>query len=523
MSREQPQTTSAAAFKTASGRKKLLIDAATSVLQLAVSSATLFILYRYLLQVLGAETLGLWSLLLAVSSTVQIANMGLGGSLTKAVAEADPAQDHAIPLQVQTTVISIGGIAALAALCVYPAAQFYLEFILKGESKAEVIALLPMVLLGFWLAMVSSVYQATLYGLQLIRHRNAVLAGESICHLALCVALAPRYGLAGIIAARVIQNVLTLASLVILLRIHVKSLPWVPRRWSRSVFNQLAGYAAEVQVITLLAMFADPFTKGLLGRYGSVAMVGYYEMANRLVQQFRAVVLSINQISLPMFAKANVADRPQVGELFMTAYRLNYFLCVPGFCLLVVCTPLISQAWIGRYESAFVGAVMLLSVGWLLNTIALPAYFASLGTGKLGLNLASHVLMSVMNVVLGFVLGSWLGGTGVILSWAAALGAAGALLISMYFRQSNRSASDLIPHSHRSLTLLCAVVFALAFLLELQLRHDLATMAVPGADAMVVGSFAISIALALLIICVAWSNETRRQIAGWAVAAFRVG
>lgn len=515
MSSEQSQTPSAADFKTASGKKKLLIDAATSVLQLVVSSATLFILYRYLLQALGPETLGLWSLLLAVSSTVQIANLGLGGSLTKAVAEMDSAQDHVIPLQVQTTVISIAVIAALVALCVYPAAQLYLGFILKGQSKAEAIALLPMVLLGFWLAMVSSVYQAALYGRQLIRHRNAVLAGESLCHLALCVVLAPRYGLVGIIAARVIQNVLTLATLVILLRIHVKSLPWVPHRWSRSVFNQLAGYAAKVQVISLLVMFADPLTKGLLGHYGSVAMVGYYEMANRLVQQFRAVLLSINQISLPLFAKANVADRPGVDELFMTAYRLNYFLCVPGFCLLVVCTPLISQLWIGRYEPDFVSAAMLLSLGWLLNTIALPAYFASLGTGKLGLNLASHVLLSVMNVVLGFVLGSWLGGTGVILSWAAALGAAGALLISMYFRQANWPASDLIPRSHRSLTLLCVVVFALAFLLELLLQNDL--------DAMAVGSFAISIALALVIICVAWCNETRRQISGWAVAAFRVG
>jgi O-antigen/teichoic acid export membrane protein len=49
-------------------------------------------------------------------------------------------------------------------------------------------------------------------------------------------------------------------------------------------------------------MLYDPITKALLTKFGGLSLVGYYEMANKLIYQIRSLKVSANQILVPAFA-----------------------------------------------------------------------------------------------------------------------------------------------------------------------------------------------------------------------------
>jgi O-antigen/teichoic acid export membrane protein len=455
------------------GNRRIVLNAGSSIVQLGVAIVTLFVLYRFLLDTVGAEGLGIWSLVLAASSMVQLANFGFSGSVVKQVADYDAKGDrNSMVSAIETAVISIAIAALIFTVAMFPIADYYIQFAFGDESTAKAMEILPLALAAFWTSMVTGMYQGALYGRHLIVQRNAILITESVTHLALCMALAPKYGLPGLAYARLGQNILTLLLSVVLLKRHLPDLPWLPIKWSKRSFREMIGYAATFQVISLLVMICDPLTKGLIGRFGSVAMVAYYEMANRVVQQLRGVIVSANQVLVPTFANLNLRDPGQVSRLFASTYEIVYYLAVPGFSLLAISAPLISIVWIGRFEPVFILTTVVLSAGWLLNTLAVPSYFVGLGTGKMRANLTAHVVMTLLNVTLGVLFGLLWGGYGVVFAWTVAVAVGGMVLNLIFFRESAISLRTMIPDASRMLTVSCLVALAAGYLLWLVLDHS---------------------------------------------------
>ncbi len=75
-------------------KRQILINAFMSIVQIIIISAVLFILYKFLLNTIGVEQLGIWSLVLATTSVSQIASFGLSGSVVKFVAKYIAKEDE---------------------------------------------------------------------------------------------------------------------------------------------------------------------------------------------------------------------------------------------------------------------------------------------------------------------------------------------------------------------------------------------------------------------------------------------
>ena len=56
-------------------------------LQVIVTAATLFVLYRYLIHTLGVEALGIWSIVMASSTVLSVGELGLSDSIVKYMAK----------------------------------------------------------------------------------------------------------------------------------------------------------------------------------------------------------------------------------------------------------------------------------------------------------------------------------------------------------------------------------------------------------------------------------------------------
>ena len=219
------------------------------------------------------------------------------------------------------------------------------------------------------------------------------------------------------------------------------------------------------QLISVITMFYDPITKVFLSKFGGLSMVGYYDMASRMVQQLRALIVSANQVLVPTIAGLKEKAPEKIQSVYLNSYQLLFYFALPLYSLFIVFTPIISELWIGHYENLFVLFGTLHAIGWFANTLAGPAYFTNLGTGELRWNLIGHIVTALLNAGLGFLLGILYGGIGVVAAWVFSLALGSSLVYLSYHIKYRIPLLELLPRSSRIITLVCIVGISSFFLI----------------------------------------------------------
>ncbi len=488
-------------------KRQLFINAIMSLVQIVVVSAVLFILYRFLLNTIGVEQLGIWSLVLATTAVTQIGNLGLSGSVVKFVAKyIARGESESVSSVIQTAALSVGIFVGFVLLAGYPVAQWVLRLVVSDEFLPLALAILPYALLALWVMVITSIFQAGLDGYQRIDMRSYLLIGGAIIHLLLCFVLAPTYGLIGVAYARVIQNTAILLSTWVLLKKHLPSLPIFPSKWSKNIFKEIIGYGINFQLISVTSIFYDPITKALLSKFGGLSMLGYYEMASKMVQQFRALIVSANQVIVPTIADLKERTPERVQSIYLTSYQLLFYLALPLYSLIVVCTPIISELWIGHYERLFVVFGVLLSIGWFLNTLVGPAYFTNLGIGELRWNVFGHMTIALLNVGFGLLLGTLYGGMGVVIAWVFSLTFGSSVIFLSYHVRHEIPFLELVPKASRRILAACLIGILATTVIQRGFNYKIHTIAL---DTIILLSFSV------IVFVPFWLHPMRKRLMSW--------
>lgn len=488
-------------------KQQILINAIMSIVQIVVIGVVLFILYRFLLNTIGVEQLGIWSLVLATTSVTQIANLGLSGSIVKFVAKYIARRENEnVSGVIQTASLSVGLFATLILMIGYPIAKWILGLVIPPESLPSALAILPYAFLALWIMLVTSIFQAGLDGYQRIDIRSILLMGGAIIHLLLCFMLAPKYGLIGIAYARVIQNITILLSSWFFLKRYLPSLPIFPYRWNRSLFKEIIVYGMNFQVITITTMLYDPTTKALLSKFGGLSMVGYYEMANKMIRQLRAIIVSANQVLFPAIADLKERIPEKIQSIYITSYQLLLYLAMPLYSLIIVSMPIISELWIGYYERIFVLFGTLLAIGWFLNTLNAPSYFTNLGTGELRWNVISHIVKALLNASLGFLLGFFYGGIGIVIAWVISLALGGSIIYLSYHIRHKIPLIELAPKASRIIIITCLIGIFSSFIIH----HNFF-----GYFNIIALNSIIILVFSTIVFPFLWSHPMRKRLIGW--------
>jgi O-antigen/teichoic acid export membrane protein len=478
-----------------------------STVQILVISGVLFILYRFLLNTIGVEQLGIWSLVLATTAVTQIANMGLSESVVKFVAKYVARREKEnVSAVIQTAALSVGIFMGFILLIGYPVAKWILKLVIPYGSLHYALAILPYALLSLWIMVICGIFQAGLDGYQRIDIRCILLMGGAVFHLLLCFILAPTHGLMGLAYARVIQNFSILLSSWLLLKRYLPLPPIFPYKWNKDIFKEIIGYGINFQVITITSMFYDPITKALLSKFGGLSFVGYYEMASRMVRQFRDLIVSANRVLVPAIADLKEKTPEKIQSVYLTSYQLVFYLALPLCSLCILSIPIVSELWIGHYERIFVISGILLSVSWCLNTLAAPAFFANLGFGELRWNVASHVVIALLNVGLGFLLGILSDGIGVVVAWAISLALGSSIISVSYHVKDKIPLTELLPQASRVIIAVCLFGILSALLINLKFNHILDTKLI---NSVIVLLFSVIICFPL------WLHPMRKRLVAW--------
>lgn len=427
-------------------KKRLLPNAAFAVLQVIVASVTLFLLYRFLIASQGIEALGVWSLVVGATSLASVSNLGLAGGTVRFVSKYRAHNDDQSAAQaVETSTLSIAILMGAVALMLWPASEWLLKLVVPDKWLGVAHDLVPYTLAGLWLNSIGGAIYSGLDGCHRADRRSLATIVTQPLLLILALWLVPNYGLKGLAGAQILQYLVWLALGWLILRKELPTLSRIPRRWSKSLFLEMWRYGLSFQAISILLLFTEPLAKGLLSHYGSLSAVGLFEMANRLVSQVRSLLVSANQVIIPYYSKVGETSRESVKTIYEKHLHAIILLSCLIFSALVGFLPMIAVLWIGRLEWQFLVFSLMLAVGAFASLLAVPAYSANLGLGRLSHNLFSHAVIAVTVAIFG-VVGGIFGG---------ALGSAAAMPLSFIL-----STVTLLVAFHRAESISVRVVFS---------------------------------------------------------------
>ncbi len=422
------------------------------------SGALLYFLYQYLLGSIGIKEIGIWSVVTATTAFGNVGGMGLAGSVLKFVAKYEALdRKEAVGAVVQTAGVTIAVVIASILLIAYIPLDRLLGGLVPEDSVEVARAILPFAMLILWISSLSSVFQSALEGL----HRFDVPAVTNILmgtvYLGLVLLWVPQYGLHGLLLAQLAQAGGMMLILWLTLRHLAGMSSWLPLGWSKSYFREMLRYGINFQVGSLLQLLLEPVTKLLMSRFGGLSMVGYFDMANRMVMQFRAILVSANRVLIPVIAEYQEIDRARLKTIYVQSFRLLVFLSIPLYVGVASLAPSISRIWIGRPEPLFIQFAVLLSFGWLVNTLVGPSYMGNLGAGTLRWNTAYHAINGLLNLIFGIVLGWLMGGTGVAIAFVLSIAIASILLMMRYQSNNGISVRELRLREHVPLVIVAVM------------------------------------------------------------------
>jgi O-antigen/teichoic acid export membrane protein len=429
--------------------RRVITNALAGAVQVVLCGLLLIFLYRYLYDSLGIERFGVWALIMAAASASGIAGLGLGMSVVKFVAQHQARDDKAaVSRVVETATVSIAVLVLAALPLLYPLLRQVLPLLIDEPTLLqEGLVILPYSLLAFWLISVGTVFQGALDGIHRVDLRAVVVTGGYALLVGQAFFFVPLFGLLGIALAQIGQSAFLCVIGWVVFRRQFHSGPVIPYRWHRSTFREMIGYGLNFQAISISALLFEPTTKALLAYFGGIASTGYYELAYRMATFLRSIVVGAHQALVPTLARLAEINPNELHLLYRDSMRaILLFLAVilPGLLLIV---PVLADLWLGERPPLFIVFAVILLSGWFVNLISNPAYFSYMGTGRLRWNTVSHVFMVVSNLILGFSLGLFFGGVGVVSGFAVSLVLGAILLTTIYQKESGIHFSQMIEAS----------------------------------------------------------------------------
>ena len=415
--------------------EKLKLNIISTILYVAITGIVYFLVYKLLYSYVGIEQLGVWSIVLASSSIANLANFGLTSSVVKYVAGYNA---NGLKIEISkllfTSFLLMLGIFCSVALIVFLGSEFILLKVIPIKYFALAESLLPISLICLVLNALGGIFSSGLEGFQKNYIRNFIYIIGSVFFIILSFILIPKFGLMGVAYAQLIQSIFIFLASFISLKFVFRDFVLFKWQWDKNIFKEIFGYGVKFQLISLSQIFYDPTTKMLLTEYGGLSMVGYYEIASRLVMQVRSIIVSANQVMVPVIADLKESDVSKIADLYKQTLPIVILFTLVVMSFLLSVTDFVSFIWIHEVSFKFWNIVFFLILAMVVNIIASPAYFTLLGIGNLNPLLWSHILMGLLNFVLGILGGFLWGGNGVILGWIIAV-LVGAVIIVNSFEQ----------------------------------------------------------------------------------------
>src|SRR6185295_13700921 len=206
-------------------KRRILVNAAMATTQVVIVGIALFVLFRFLLETIGIEKVGIWSLVLAATNVSRISELGFANSVLQFVsrylAKGEPLRAARV---IETAIITVAGFGGVAMLMLYPLLEWAVEQLIPSVSWSEAKGLLPFTIGSLWCSMMASAVHSGLDGTQRTDLRSLVLMSGQVIFVGAAFCLVPISGLEGLAQAQLIQSFWSLVVSWMVLKANLEGL-----------------------------------------------------------------------------------------------------------------------------------------------------------------------------------------------------------------------------------------------------------------------------------------------------------
>ena len=395
---------------------RLARNGVLSALQIVVATAGMFLVYRDVSVLLGLAALGAWSICLSLATPIAIFDAGASDAVVRQVASRMAVGEKSASLHVLRTALAICTIGGLvgAVILALPVWLFASHF--TSVSHMQLPGLLSAAFAVMFLNMLGLACTGTLEGLERYDLKFAV----SLVSVAVLVLssqyLISRFALYGLALAFVLQAASNFVlSFVFASRaLHVGSSSVSPP--SLATARELARVGFPVKAFGFVSLVIEPLTKLLIGHFGTLHLVGVYEVASRVVMQVRLLIVGATQVALPRMMRAASSGVDASRAVHTFTVRANAWACVTGFSLLALSFPWLLRMVTGRDDHETIVFALLLLLGWVTNALSAPFFFRNVATLKVRRIWVSAWIIAGVNLTAGLALGALFGAIGVVIA-----------------------------------------------------------------------------------------------------------
>lgn len=445
-------------------KKGLSLNIIFSLLQIFITGLSYYFLYKYLLQQIGTDLMGVWAIVLSVSSSANIANFGIGTGVVRFTAKFNVNNElKKINNLLQTSLIFISVIFGILCSIIFILAPIWLQSVISGAYYADAIKIIPYSLVCLFLNALSGIFLSCIDGFQKNFIRSLLYIGSIVFLLFGSYLFVPSYGLMGVAYSQLAQSVFLFLYAWISLKLVYNPLRIFPLKWDKQIFKNIFSFGIQEQVISICQLCFDPFTKSVLGSFGNLTMVTYYEMASRLITQLRGFLVSANQVLIPIFTSTSETSVEGTYQLYKRVFSINFLLSLLWLAIIIASVIPISKIWIGNVNNDFVVITIVLALGNWCNILMSPPYFANMGSGTIAANVKGNVIIAILNFLLSFILGYTFNSYGVVAAWSISLAAGSIYIIYNYHKHNKVYCSDIVTRPDYIILMLCMIYSTINF------------------------------------------------------------
>lgn len=345
---------------------------------------------------MGVERFGILALVWTLIGYFGVFDLGVGRATTKFTAEY-LARNWMVELPelIWTSwwlLISLGVLGGLAAFLIIPVLIeriLNVPPLLMGEAREAF--LIMSLSLPFVFSAVGA--RGVLEAQQRFGLINAINVPAGICNF---LAPLPIFLFTNSLVPVVVVTVLLrLLVWVVFFYFGLRSLPDLtqPRLPTWVYMRKLLGFGGWLTVTNIVSPMMANMDRFLIGSFLTIQAVSYYVVPFDLVARLSIIPASITAVLFPAFSASGAIDRSKLDPFFIRSVKYIFIMMAPLVAGIIVMARPFLIFWLGSsfaFQSTTI--MQILSVGVLINSLAVIPYGALQATGHPDLTAKLHLL-----------------------------------------------------------------------------------------------------------------------------------
>lgn len=385
-----------------------------------------FVVIPFVLAYVGLAGYGIWAVCLTLIKLTALADPGVGGAITKYVAQHDAIADEEGLSRLLNTGLLLYLLMASGIVIIFGSLSGILIPVLFRRCSGlsyELLFAWRWTLVISCINLLTAPFSSAILGLQRMDLSNALSGLSSVASAVLLFILLPAgCGLHGLFYAYAGASTLSLFGFIWSTHRLLPGIRFNPLRFKYAEARRIARFSAQIYVTGLATTISTEIEKLYLTWFTGIIAVGWYDMANQVALRVRRVP---EMLLSPVMAAASELDargeHRKLRELYYRAHKYVALVAVPLCFYIIMIAHRLVDSWIGAKLSVVAAPLAVLAAANLFNLISGPGLMTLVGKGILRPGLYSALLGIVLNLTLSFWLISHFGFSGAVIGTAAAV------------------------------------------------------------------------------------------------------